>query len=127
MRTILGIVMLIEAATFVAGAVLHAGVPLGTMAEPRIIPATIVESICGMALLWGGAALLFRQKRARLAAIITHAVAISGVLLGIAALALGAGPHTASNDLYHRTVLVFLAAGLFFLLSRGGRTITGEG
>jgi hypothetical protein len=38
-----------------------------------------------------------------------------GVLLGIAALAAGRGPRTASNDLYHRIMLALIAAGLLIL------------
>jgi hypothetical protein len=45
-------------------------------------------------------------------ALITNLVALGGVLLGIAALAAGAGPRTASNDLYHRIMLVLIAASL---------------
>lgn len=36
------------------------------------------------------------------AALIANGVALAGVLLGITALAAGAGPGTPSNDLYHR-------------------------
>jgi hypothetical protein len=38
-----------------------------------------------------------------------------GVLLGIAALAAGRGPRTASNDLYHRIMLALIGAGLLIL------------
>jgi len=37
------------------------------------------------------------------------------VLLGIAALAAGAGPRTASNDLYHRIMLLLIDTSLLIL------------
>jgi hypothetical protein len=46
---------------------------------------------------------------------ITNFVALSGVLLGIAALAAGAGPRTASNDLYHRVMLLLIVASVLIL------------
>src|SRR5215217_9269031 len=45
-----------------------------------------------------------------------HAFALGGVLLGMAALAVGAGPSTELNTVYHRVMLVALVAGLVLLL-----------
>jgi len=50
-------------------------------------------------------------------ALIANFVALGGVLLGIAALAAGAGPRTPSNDLYHRIMLVLIGASLLILFS----------
>jgi hypothetical protein len=46
MRTLLGILMVANAALFIFGAVQHVGVAIGPFQEPRIIPAAIVETIC---------------------------------------------------------------------------------
>jgi hypothetical protein len=43
-------------------------------------------------------------------------VAIIGVAIGMVALAVGAGPRTASNDLYHRIMLALATASLVILL-----------
>jgi hypothetical protein len=48
-------------------------------------------------------------------ALITNFVALGGVLLGIAALAAGAGPRTASNDLYHHIMLILIGAVVLIL------------
>jgi hypothetical protein len=40
------------------------------------------------------------------------------VLSGIAALAAGAGPRTASNDLYHRMMLALIAITVLILFLR---------
>src|SRR5260370_9025398 len=121
MKTAAGLLMIANAALFFFGAVQHAGVAIGSFHEPRIIPAAIVETLCGLSLLWGATA-LFRDSRVRWrVALITNFVALGGVLLGIAALAAGAGPRTASNDLYHRIMLLLVGASvliLFFCRSR---------
>jgi hypothetical protein len=39
-------------ALFFFGAVQHVGISLGRINEPKIIPAAIVETICGLFLLW---------------------------------------------------------------------------
>jgi hypothetical protein len=51
-----------------------------------------------------------------------HAFALGGVLLGITALAVGAGPSTDLNTIYHRVMVVALVAVLALLLSPTGRT-----
>ena len=107
--------MIVNAALFLFGAVQHAGVAIGPFHEPRIIPAAIVETICAISLLLGAAAVLGQVLNPWRMALITNLVALGGVLLGVAALAAGAGPRTASNDLYHRIMLVLIAASLVIL------------
>jgi hypothetical protein len=51
-----------------------------------------------------------------------HTFALGGVLLGITALAVGAGPSTDLNTVYHRIMVVALVAVLALLLSPAGRT-----
>jgi hypothetical protein len=101
--------MLANAALFFFGAIQHAGVALGPFHEPYIIHATIVETLCGLALLCGALALLCNWKKSWGAALTGNFIALAGVLLGMAALAVGAGPRTASNDLYHRLMLILIA------------------
>ena len=115
MRTMLGLVMISDALLFLFGAVQHAGVPLGRFHEPKILPAAIVECICGLLLLWGGIAIFGNLSGHWKIAVIGNFVALGGVVLGIAALALGAGPRTASNDLYHRIMLLLIGVSLLIL------------
>ena len=117
MKTTIGSLMLANAALFFFGAIQHAGVALGLFHEPYIIHAAIVETLCGLALLCGVPALLRNWKKSWSAALTANLIALAGVLLGIAALAVGAGPRTASNNLYHRLMLILIALGtvaLFF-------------
>jgi len=122
MKKLIAWVMLANAALFFFGALQHAGIAVGPFHEPHIIPAAIVEAICGLALLFGASALLRNWKRGWGAALIGNLVALSGVALGIVALALGAGPRTASNDLYHRIMLVLIAAAIGALVFQRSRS-----
>src|SRR5215216_1412774 len=123
--TAIGVLSAISAATFFFGALLHLGVkvPLGftVLEEPGIIPATIVEGLCGLALAGAAFAVLARGNRAWPIALAAHAFALGGVLLGMAALAVGAGPSTELNTIYHRVMVLALVAVLALLLSPTGR------
>jgi hypothetical protein len=125
-RTAVGVLSAVYAGTFFCGALLHLGVriPLGAgvLAEPTILPAAIVESLCGLALSFGTFAVFARSNRGWTAVFAAHAFALGGVLLGVIALALGAGPSTDLNTIYHRFMLLGLAAVLSLLLTPAGRT-----
>ena len=122
----IGILSAVYAATFFFGALLHLGVtiPLGfaVVEEPIILPATIVEGLCGVALTVAAFAVLTRRELAWPITLAAHAFALGGVLLGITALALGAGPSTELNSVYHRVMVVALVALLALLLSPAGRS-----
>lgn len=115
MRILLGCVMFSNALLFFFGAVQHAGVSIGYFHEPRIIPASIVESLCGLSLVWGVSAVFSHSHVEWRTAIIANLIPLGGVLLGMAALAAGRGPRTASNDLYHHIMLVLIGASLLIL------------
>ena len=121
MKRTAAILMLANAALFLFGALQHAGVAIGPFREPRIIPASIVETLCATGLIWGAAAILSGSLKARRSALIGNVIAIAGVAIGIVALAAGAGPRTASNDLYHEIMLALAAASLLILLIPAGR------
>ncbi len=55
------------------------------------------------------------------AAIVAHAIAVAGVLLGIVALAAGAGPTTPLNFVYHRAILSLLIVGAIVVATGPGR------
>ena len=126
MATAIGVLTAVYAATFFIGALLHLGVsiPLGfaVVEEPVILPATIVEGLCGTALAVAAFAVLVRRNGAWAVATAAHTFALGGVLLGIVALAVGAGPSTELNTIYHRIMVVALVAMLALLLSSGGRS-----
>jgi hypothetical protein len=115
MRIFLGCVMIANAALFFFGALQHGGIAIGRFHEPHILPATIVESLCGLSLVWGGAAVFGHSPVEWRTAIIANLVPLGGVLLGMAALAAGRGPRTASNDLYHHIMLTLIVTALLLI------------
>ena len=121
MRTAIASLMLANAVLFALGAIQHAGVALGPLHEPVILPARIVETCCAIALILGVVAILARLHWARGAVIAANLVAIAGVTVGMIALAAGRGPRTASNDLSHRCMLTLAGAALVASLVSGVR------
>lgn len=121
MKRLLAILMLGNAALFVFGAVQHGGFRIGSFQEPRIPPASIVESVCALALIVGAIAVLTAWPSAWLAALIGNVVPIMGVVTGMVALAAGRAPRTASNDLYHKIMLMLAIASLIILFVPVGR------
>jgi len=126
-----GVLAALYAVAFLLGALLHLGVriPLEAtvLAEPRIFPVSVVEGLCGLFLAVGAYAALTDRTWAWPALTASHAFALGGVMLGVAALAVGAGPSTELNEVYHRVMLVALAAGLVLLLAPVGRSALGRG
>jgi hypothetical protein len=121
MRWTVAGLMLANAALFLFGAAQHAGVGIGPFREPVIPPASIVEALCALALIGGGVAAVIGFRRAWPMALAGNLVAIAGVIVGMVALAIGAGPRTASNDVYHRIMLALAGAALLLLLTPSAR------
>jgi hypothetical protein len=111
--------------TFLLAALLHVGIPLG-FSEPRILPAAIVEGLCGLLLAVSTCALVARTTWAWGGALAAHLVAVAGVLLGIIALALGAGPSTSANTIYHRVILGVLIVVLVGLSTPAAQAALGH-
>ncbi|MET9342538.1 hypothetical protein [Nonomuraea sp. NPDC003804] len=112
LRKILGALAAGYALSFYLGALLHAGVAIGPVAEPVIVPAVIVETLCGTALVTGAYGALASRPWAWTGLRLGHAVALGGVLLGVVARTLGAGQSTPLNDWYHRIIATLLVLGL---------------
>ena len=119
------VLIVLDTLAFVCFALLHRGVriPLGfaVLQEPQRPYAVIVEGVAAILLALAATAVVTRRTWAWAAATVAHAVALTGVLWGMIAIAAGRGPHTQLNDTFHRVMAVVLAAGLILLLTRRGR------
>ncbi|TMR94388.1 hypothetical protein [Nonomuraea basaltis] len=113
LRRALGGLSLIYALVFFTATLLHAGIELGPLRQPVIVPAAIVETLCGAAMLAGAYGALAERAWAWDGLIYSHAAALAGVLMGMLSMALR--PAFAENPLltwYHGSIAAALAAGL---------------
>lgn len=101
--------LLFDAATFVAAALIH----FGTFLEGyRHQDAGTAETVIAVVLLIGVILTWSRPPWARRAAIGAQAFAILGVLVGLLTIAIGVGPRTALDITYHAGIVAVLAVGL---------------
>jgi hypothetical protein len=125
-RLLLTIVISIEALAFAFSAYLHTGSRLsflpGFFHDPQIVGAPIVEGACGVLL--GIAALLtiFGLGSAWAVAVGAHLTAIVADVMGMILIAVGAGPDSPYNYLFHRVGLAVLVVVLGCLLTRPARS-----
>lgn len=114
-RFLLILLMALNALVFFFGAILHSGVAIGPFHQPHVIPAAVVEILCGLSLGWGVAALLKGPPSAGRIALTSNLVAAVGVCLGVGARAVRqqTGPTIALD---HRVMLALICASLMILL-----------
>lgn len=105
----------IEGVAFLIAGLSHTGMRILPFDEPRIVDAAIVEGLCGVLLVGSAVSVFARATWAWLALVVAHAFTLLGVLVGIAAIEAGLGPHSAFNDGFHRVTLVVLAVMLIVL------------
>jgi hypothetical protein len=116
----------VEAASFFFFALLHLGIRILPISEPKILPATVVETTAGLALAFSVYAAFTGKSWARAALIAATVGSIAGVTLGIAALAAGRGRQSPLNFVYHRAMLAALVGGLALLVFWRPRTRDGS-
>ena len=112
---VLSVVLCGQGITFVVFAMLHAGVNLPGIDQPAIVPAAFAESLCALATLSAGVAVLTRRAWAPAAAILGQSLAIVGVLAGIVS-QIGDPSVTQLNFVYLRIMLAVLIAGVAAVL-----------
>lgn len=101
--------MSIEAAAFIAAALVHAG-RLVEGYEHR--EARVAESVIAAALLMGLAFTWMSPRWTRAAGLAAQAFALLGTLVGIFTIAIGVGPRTAPDIVYHIGIVIVLVFGL---------------
>jgi hypothetical protein len=120
-----------DTVTLLLFALLHAHGPLAlgsaVLAEPRIIPAAIVEGLAGLIFAVSAYAVFTRASWAWAATVAAHVFTLAGVLLGITMIAAGFGPHSALNDTYHPVMVALLVVGLILLATPEVKAGLGRG
>jgi len=119
--TVISVLIVAETLTFLLATLLHLGipVPLG-FTQPRIIPAAIVEGLCGIFLAVSAYAIFTYKTWAWQVALAAHVFAVVGVLLGIlATIRSPAGGEP--NFIYHRVILGVLIVVLILLATPATR------
>jgi hypothetical protein len=101
--------MLLEAVTFLAAAAIHAGFLVGGYEHRE---ARIAETVIAVVLLGGAIAASFGPVWARRAGLIAQGFALVGTTVGIFTIAIGVGPRTLADVLYHIIIVCVLIYGL---------------
>lgn len=105
--------LLVEGLAFLAAALVHSGLWLSGYAHSQ---ASRAETIIGLVLL-AGLALTFLQPRAtRAIGAVVQAFALLGTLVGTALVAVGVGPRTVPDIVFHVVLLTVLGVGLAAML-----------
>jgi hypothetical protein len=119
-KIIIGTFVVLVAIAFAVAALAHLQLVLFFgIAEPRIIPAAIVEGLCFLFFAISAYRIILGGNSWRIT-FFAHAFSIAGIILGQISLAVGAGPRTESNDIYHSIMLLLIISDAFYLLTEKG-------
>jgi signal transduction histidine kinase len=111
------VIVICEAIVFLVAAALHTG----AFGVPQLIPAMIVEGLCGIGCVLSAYAMFTRKQWAKKNAIIVQVLILVGVLLGVFALMSSPGLDTTINLSLHAAMLVLIIIGLALLVLPGTR------
>src|ERR687885_1815242 len=103
--TVVRVLVVLETVAFLLAALLHLGarIPVGfaVLATDPILPAAIVEGLAGLVFAVSAYAVFSRTTWAWPVAIIAHAFALAGVLLGMWAITARFGPPSVVKETHH--------------------------
>jgi hypothetical protein len=100
---------MIEAVAFAVASIIHGGHVIPGYAHQN---AHIAEAVLAIALFGGVVITVAAPGRARLHALLAQGFALLGTLIGLFTIAVGVGPHTVPDVIYHIAMVVVLIAGL---------------
>lgn len=101
--------MFIELAAFTVAALIHFGLLIDGYAHQK---AGTAESVIALVLVVGLAATWIRPGSTREIGLAAQGFALLGTLVGIFTIAIGVGPRTTPDIVYHIGILVVLGSGL---------------
>jgi hypothetical protein len=101
--------MLLESVAFLTAAAIHAGLLVGGYEHHE---ARIAETVIAVVLLGGAIAASLGPAWARRAGLAAQGFALAGTIVGIFTIAIGVGPRTFADVLYHVIIVCVLIYGL---------------
>jgi hypothetical protein len=101
--------MLLEAATFIGAAAIHAGLLVDGYQHRE---ARIAETVIAAVLLAGALVASISRRWARPVGIAAQGFALVGTLVGIVTIAIGIGPRSFADVLYHLLIVIVLTYGV---------------
>ena len=101
--------LLIEGGAFIAAALTHFGVLMDGYKHRR---AGTAETVIGIVLLVGLALTWIRPASTRRIGLAVQGFALVGTLVGIFTIAIGVGPRTVPDIVYHVCIVIVLVSGL---------------
>ena len=101
--------MLFEAATFIMAALIHFRLLIDGYAHRK---AGVAESVIAVVLVAGVALTSIRSDAVRAIGLAAQGFALLGTLVGIVTIAIGVGPRTTPDIVYHAAIVVVLVSGL---------------
>ena len=105
-----------EIVLFAAASLVHAGILAHGLEHVR---AATAEGVIASVLVLGLIACLVFRGRARTIALAAQGFALLGTLVGALTIALGVGPQTRADHVFHGVLLVVLIGGLVFTARAG--------
>ncbi len=107
-KVVIGL-MLFEALTFIAAALVHFGVLVHGYEHPQ---ARVAESVIALVLLVSAGVAWVRPAWTRDAGLAGQGFALLGTLVGLFTIAIGVGPRTVPDLTYHAFIVIVLVWGL---------------
>jgi hypothetical protein len=101
--------ILFEAASFLVAALIHSGILIAGYEHAR---ARIAESVIAAVLLAGLVLTLIRPPLLRSVGVAVQGFALLGTLVGIFTIAVGVGPRTVPDVIYHIVIVIVLVVGM---------------
>lgn len=120
MDRLLKILLGVEAVIFILASASHMGLPVPWLVGPRILPAAVIEGVCGLIILYAS---LHGGART---ALLCQAIGLAGVLLGMVALTLAGAPRYIVTDLGELVLIACLVPGLL-IADRLSRSAPAQG
>ena len=109
MKRAVRLFVLLEGIAFIAAALTHFGILVDGYRHRQ---AGTAESIIGIVLLTGSLMTMIRPAWTRGIGLTVQAFALFGTLVGIFTIAVGIGPRTVPDLIYHACIVVVLVSGL---------------